>query len=474
MVLFRCGYSRPLLDCLSDSQGLTGDVAAYLDERLQFWTGGAPRLLLYTLRALHHNHSIDVSTRDGLDATLDAAYKVLSSITPVANELFMDPSKDPGLAEAWVHLMVLAALQVPVTRDTMIRAGRISYSIDKLLGLLNVYVSRRPGATTQDNLTFCLHAVGLVLRYTREKFVDFRVPLLVGDPSFVPGLSPAQLLERLVEQRLIVHACLSPDGARWADVVPLLRGSKWGSERVVLDRGSPIVSMPQVHSGEQTPVRLHDSESEILARARIPPSTLDTALQIMRSGRIYRPRPASSSADTFVKQTRFLLEIQDKSGVAAGLGLSEVLSEVAKSVRGQAVLLLFVALKLKDNLARMVQHGATKESGAPVLVLGPGVYQEAKGGGVLFRRLEEHRWAKLLVRGEWQGASPDAAGKHTVLTVPSDLEFVIPSTAAVRDFLGDADFEIVRSLAAGESSSPDVPFLSRFYGFGSGLTCLSV
>jgi hypothetical protein len=248
-------------------------------------------------------------------------------------------------------------------------------------------------------------------------------------------------------------------------VVPLLRGSKWRSEQVALDRGSPIMSLPQVTSADKTAVHPQDTESGLLARKTIPPSSRDSALQIVRAGRIYRPQSASSSADTFVKQAHFLLEIQDKSGVAEGLSLPDVLDEIAKSVRGQAVVLLFVALKLKDNLARMVEHG--QEGGAPVLVLGPGVYQEAKGveGGVLFKPLEakseEEEWARILVRGERRDAPQDAQGKHSVLTVPSDLEIVVLSTAAVRDFLGDTDFETVRSLAARESTNIGVLFLDR-------------
>jgi hypothetical protein len=70
--------------CVLVFQGLlSDDVAVYLDQQLQFLTGGAPRLLLYTLRALYHNRNSDMSNRIGVDVALDAAYKLLASIAPI-------------------------------------------------------------------------------------------------------------------------------------------------------------------------------------------------------------------------------------------------------------------------------------------------------------------------------------------------------------------------------------------------------
>ena len=72
-----------------------------------------------------------------------------------------------------------------------------------------------------------------------------------------------------------------------------------------------------------------DTEEQVLQRLTIPPDSFGKVVkEKLRSNRIYRPRPKSGSADTIIKQENFVLEIQDKSGLAAPLDWATVCKEV--------------------------------------------------------------------------------------------------------------------------------------------------
>jgi hypothetical protein len=265
-----------------------------------------------------------------------------------------------------------------------------------------------------------------------------------------------------VEQRIIVQACLHSGDLTWKGLAtPLLDGSKFGSNIVALDQTCPLVVMPGVNDS-CAHLSAQVCESDLLARASIHSGDLGTLFANVRSNRIYRPRAKSGSADTFVKQSDFLLEIQDKSGAAAGLSLADVVDEVGKCVPNGDVVLLFIALKLNDSLARWVGDG--------VLTLVPGTYQEKKGrneGPLLYKPPDADAWTHQIALGAMSPAEGSTTGKHKELSVRSGLEVVVPSPGAVRQFLGDADFEVVWKLANREAVQVDVPFISRFYGFSA-------
>jgi hypothetical protein len=126
--------------------------------------------------------------------------------------------------------------------------------------------------------------------------------------------------------------------------------------------------------------------------------------QVAQSCRIYRPRDQSSSADTFIKQPGFILEIQDKSGVGGGLDFA-IVNEVGKSARSSDVVLLFVAIRLSPTLDGLVKDR--------VLTLKPGISSE--GAGFLFYResCDSTEWTHTVVDGQLKvkvGSSPKGRG----------------------------------------------------------------
>ena len=63
------------------------------------------------------------------------------------------------------------------------------------------------------------------------------------------------------------------------------------------------------------------------------------------------PDPMSRSADLFIKQPTFTIEVQDKSGVSTGVSFADVRKEVGKCIQSGSVLWVLVALKLDESLS---------------------------------------------------------------------------------------------------------------------------
>lgn len=440
---------------------LLPDCGAGLDCCLQKWTGGAPRLLLYCLRVLHHLRGAG-PLGDDLDKQMEYVSDILSKIGAVASDVFVDARADQDLHEAWLHLMVLGQLQVPCRRDMKLRVGRSDFTIERLLGALNVYITTAKAEATED--AFCVHIMKLVERFVRERFSsDCRVPLFFGDVH-TSRLDAAELLERLVEQHIIVRACMAPDGQGWnALLSPLLGGSQLATGTVRLNRGQPLVLMPGV-SDTVSRIEPTANAHNLLKLSTLHSEDLSKFMAAVSTGHVYRPRAMSGSADSFCKQDDFILEIQDKSGVGDGLTLADIAKEVVKCVKGHVVVLLFVALKLNPSLERWVGDG--------VLTLKSGSYQEEAGsadGALMYKPIGGKVWTESISSGAWAKLKKGRHdGKYSELVVRTGLEVVVPSPAAVRQFLGEADFDIVSKLAGKKCGSADVPFISRFYGFDRG------
>lgn len=313
------------------------DCCYEIDGRLCQWTGGAPRLLLYTLRYLYHQKP-DFSTPEAVDMAMSKCYVCFKSIAAVGRDIFITSGvqvspEATALKDAWLQLLVLAQLKVPVKINSMIVTGTGQYPVEKLLSVLNVYITRGSNpvesAAEVENVSFYVDIMDFVKVFVLESYAqDFRTPLFFGD-SAGAGLSADDVLERLVEHRIIVQACLA-DNVTWKQLLsPLFDKSKHAGDAVQLDKHAPIKWMPAATSTAKGDVTSEDTEEQVLQRLTIPPDSFGKVVkEKLRSNRIYRPRPKSGSADTIIKQENFVLEIQDKSGLAAPLDWATVCKEV--------------------------------------------------------------------------------------------------------------------------------------------------
>ncbi|CAE7815878.1 unnamed protein product, partial [Symbiodinium microadriaticum] len=286
-----------------------------LPQVLQLWTGGSPRLLVYSLRALHHLlESQKGEDAEHLDAEktetiMEEVYRILAREVPqVASEVFLASRDEAEWRQTWLYLILLAQLRVPCNREMKLPVGSHEHSLDLLLGRLNVYISKPETPIKDVPNAFYISHMKMVEKIVREKYSsDCRVPLFLGGET--AGISAEDLLEQLVEQRIIVQACMRP-GQRWGDVMkPLLHGTHAETLAVVLDQGCPLATFPKITSAT--------TERETISlplQANLHPNNLAAAMQLLSSNRLYRPAPKSNSADLFIKQPNLIIELQDKSG----------------------------------------------------------------------------------------------------------------------------------------------------------------
>lgn len=393
---------------------------------------------------------------------MEAVYKILKQVSAVASEVFLAERDEAKWRQTWLYLILLAQLRVPCQREMTLPVGSDEHVLDRLLGRLNVYISKpeTPIEGTPD--AFYISHMKMVEKFVRERYSsDCRVQLFLGGEA--TGVSAEDLLERMVEQRIVVQACICGEGhpKLLGDVMkPLLHGTKAERIPLVLDRGCPLDTFPKV-----TSVAMQLKEVSLPLRNQLHPSNLAAAVNRLNSNRLYRPAPKSRSADLFIKQSKLTIEVQDKSGVSAGVSFSDVCEEVAKCIEEGPVLWVLVALKLKESLGRWVGEERP-------LVLIPGIYQEEKltDGGLLYRPNTMKQWQKRILNGKWLEVSSKLEIKGDSLEVRQDLELVIPHPSHVKTFLGDEDFEIVKQLAQRTRHEVpgrmvSIPFLSRFYNF---------
>ncbi|CAE6956792.1 unnamed protein product [Symbiodinium sp. CCMP2592] len=348
------------------------DCCEEIDGLLCQWTGGAPRLLLYTLRYLF-SWKPNLSTAHDVDVAMQDAYACFKNMDLVARDVFFPAGANPdatALRDAWLQLLVLAQLKVPIQMSTEIVARNKKYSVEKLLISGHRFFGDSAGA----------------------------------------GLSADDVLERLVEHRIIVQACLA-DKMTWETLLsPLLFESKRAGKRVQLDKHAPIKWMPAATAASKTTVTNEDTEEQILQRPTIP---------------------------------------------------SQSLTKVAKSIEDTEVSLLFIALALGGELSSCVGSGS--------LCLTAGTYCISTKGLLLFRPTKSKKWTHQCCHGIWNTFDGNSqTGDKRCLQVRPALEVIVASAQAVERFLGPDDFNTVTRLAAsGKERSQKIssPFILRFFGF---------
>ena len=120
------------------------ECCADIDGRLCQWTGGVPRLLLYTLRCLYF-WKPNLSTPHDVDVAMSDAYSCFKGIDLVARDIFItgveNSPEATALKDAWLQLLVLAQLKVPIQMNTEIATRTMQLSVEQLLSVLNVYIT---------------------------------------------------------------------------------------------------------------------------------------------------------------------------------------------------------------------------------------------------------------------------------------------------------------------------------------------
>ena len=218
-----------------------------LPAALQRWTGGSPRLLVYSLRVLHHLLR-GGRAFDDAEKAMEEVYGILKDQQAVAGEVFLAKKDEAAWQQTWLYLILLAQLRVPCQRETILPVGSAEHSLDVLLGRLNVYISKPEQPIDDMKDAFYISHMKMIDKFVRKRYAsDCRVQLFLGDEG--TRAKAEDLLEHMVAQRIVVQACLHPQESHlnWGDLMkPLLQGTKAEQLEAKLDQGCPLSSFPKV------------------------------------------------------------------------------------------------------------------------------------------------------------------------------------------------------------------------------------
>ena len=152
-----------------------------LPAALQRWTGGSPRLLVYSLRVLHHL-LCGGRAFDDAEKAMEEVYGILKDQQAVASEVFLAKKDEAAWQQTWLYLILLAQLRVPCQRVTMLPVGSAEHSLDVLLGRLNVYISKPEQPIEGMPDAFYISHMKMIDKFVRKRYAsDCRVQLFLGD-----------------------------------------------------------------------------------------------------------------------------------------------------------------------------------------------------------------------------------------------------------------------------------------------------
>jgi hypothetical protein len=435
----------------------------YLDECLAFATGGAPRLLLYALRALHHLR-LSLKSKEAIERVVnDDVFTLLSKVTAVSCEFH--PSRDhPSELTFFRMLLAFRIYQHRLQHDTSVKIGAANTTIGRMLRFQPFFLSRG-GSTSNDQ--FVLHLPLYHLKASVDKLGAAAVPLLLiaMAGAAVTANEPWRIFEMLPAHIVATQAALrhstNQQDVTWAQALPDLLGGCETAKQVRFDLGGQ-------------PYAIH------LEKAALPAAIDDKAERYVKMDGAVLPVDKSNSADLFHVQRdvdgrgHVVIEWQQKFKVATALQMSTVRDEVLKCNQTlPTIFILFAAtvgpsllspVKSRDDNV-LVLTAWSKDDGKVVAaeyILGSG--QERK---LLWRQAAtQKKWyvfpsTELVFCGH---VKQDAA----VVSVRPGLEVVIPHHDVVRGLVGKSRFDTLIKAAtvdaSVESTSAMITTLDEVFG----------
>jgi hypothetical protein len=202
--------------------GLNDNVAPTLDTLLCKVTGGAPRLLLYTLRALHYLCNYKGVSLDN-DANINKAvnedaYELLHGISAVLYELV--PDDETRSSEAAL-LLALSLYETPLKYVTEVQVPRgACITVGRLLAPHAFFLAHRDNLGDEE----------FVVTLPQYHLKALSVKLKEGIPMLLSGMAgaavalgePWRIFELLPAHSVAIRARLSKPAAdsTWASVIP--------------------------------------------------------------------------------------------------------------------------------------------------------------------------------------------------------------------------------------------------------------
>jgi hypothetical protein len=403
----------------------------YLNERLARATGGAPRLLLYTLRALHFSKASLTSTNEIDTAVMETVFSLLYGIAVVSSEFLPTSSSRQAF-----HLLLAFSMQrTKLTLDTEVELDGKDTMLGQILRFQPFFLSRDDCADGQ----FVLHLPLYHLQAAKMKFGSDAVSMVLI--SMAGGTISANEAWRVFEL-LPAHVMASqaamnklllptPDKTSWADALPSLLAKSEIAKKAKFDLGAQPFSIIQ-EAGICPDVIEQDPEKY---------AAMDSCVF---------PPDKSKSADLFHVQRRLdsrgvvLFEWQAKFFFAGGLTMSTIRDEVDKSAKKlDSVLIVYSA-----NVGPQLRGAMTDQ----VLILPSWSQKNAaefafSSSGLFWRSAgsKKQAWCEFPMKVAAKEKHAPAAGA-SVVKVRAGLEVVIPHHDLVEKLLGGEMFDSLVKL----------------------------
>jgi hypothetical protein len=428
--------------------GLTEELEEHLDQRLCAATGGAPRLLLYTLRALHYAcvfNGIKLDSAESIDGAVnDHVYQLLYSVPTVRRELSPSDAK-AETKRAYGLLLACVLYRKHLHYETKIAFGDQEYPVSRLLKSQAFFLSRE-----HQNLQPGEFVLTFPEYHLRAMQTEYRtgVPMLLScfAGAALPMAEPWRLFEILPAHAMAVSAALGTDdpmSRTWSDVVPAFFADSAIAKRMLFDLGGQPFS---IHREEKLLDVLQDSTS--LER-------------LCCCGAVVGPDKSNSADMVHIQRLRddkgrlvvAVMEWQSKLLITSDFSMAELADEVNKE-RGQCPVVLTILCSrfgkiLLDILQKqhvlVLQSWSEKESAEFVLPPSGVLYWRPKTG-------DDVAWCKWP---EVLPASPQpATGNSKVVTVRPQLEVVLPHPDVMRAVLGSRLVDGVMAAARPDAAEP--------------------
>lgn len=307
----------------------------YLDHCLVQATGGAPRLLLYALRALHVLKLPLGSVKLIKEAVFERTYEALKEIAIVSQEFL--PSKDnDSTMKNFQMLLAFAIQKTKIGVSTAVQVGNKpnTENVARMLRFQPFFLSR-DGCTGKK---FVLHLPTFHMRAAEEKFGAHALPMLllsmagivahVVEPWRIFELLAAHLVATIAAMKLAIN-----DGGSdltWADALPELLGASAIGKKTKFDLGLEPYRLTRVHG--KCPDLLEEDPERFMGNGALSPAD------------------KSNSADVFHLQRMMsgeghvVIQSQPKLWVISQVTMSTCRDEVGKSTkRMQSILIIYAA-----------------------------------------------------------------------------------------------------------------------------------
>jgi hypothetical protein len=409
--------------------GLTTDVLeARLDQRLCAATGGAPRLLLYTLRALHYlckYKDLKLDSVEAINAAIDEqVYRILDCV-PIVRSEFVPSSGDDIAKSAYGILLACVLYRKHLRYETELAVGNQEHLVGRLLKSQAFFLSR-----DHQNLAlgeFVLTFPEYHLRAMQSKY-HTGVPMLLScfAGAALPLSEPWRLFEILPAHAMAVSAALRRDinGKPWSEVVPAFFANSAIAKHVLFDLGSEVFS---IHQEKDLPAVLQDDTrlSKYCCRA-VAGADKSKSFDMVH---------VQWYQENSTTQVVAVIGWQSKLWFKEPFQMADLFGELAKERGKGYVVMTILSTTFGPHLLGVIDAAPNR-----VLVLTSWSSDEGAEfvlhtNGTLYWRAEASKsgWCK------WPNVSPTTAQPSRsakVVTVRPKLEAVLPHPAVMKAVLG--------------------------------------